>query len=102
MSKTAKWVICCHLRHSGHHRHHLCGDLPGRTRSIRCRALFPARSPCTGHYHKRALISAVIGVVLLAIAVYLGMTTRRSAATQDGSTVARPAPGSTCLTGEEH
>jgi hypothetical protein len=41
----------------------------------------PGQMPGTGHYHKRALISAVIGVVLLAIAFYLGLATRRSAAT---------------------
>ncbi len=39
----------------------------------------PGKKATTGHYHKRAFISGVIGVVLLAIAVYLGMTTRRSA-----------------------
>jgi hypothetical protein len=41
----------------------------------------PGKMPGTGHYHKRALVSAVIGIVLLAIAAYLGMTTRRSTAT---------------------
>ena len=40
----------------------------------------PGKKATPGHYHKRAFISAVIGVVLLAIAVYLGMTTRRSTA----------------------
>ena len=39
----------------------------------------PGKKATTGHYHKRAFISGVIGVVLLAIAFYLGMTTRRSA-----------------------
>ena len=39
----------------------------------------PGKKATPGHYHKRAFISGVIGVVLLAIAFYLGMTTRRSA-----------------------
>ena len=38
----------------------------------------PGKKAIGGHYHKRAFISAVIGIVLLAIAAYLGMTTRRS------------------------
>lgn len=57
----------------------------------------PGKTATTGHYHKRAFISAVIGIVLLAIAVYLGMTARRSAATQTGSTpqpAAGPVPAS--------
>ena len=41
----------------------------------------PGKKNVGGHYHKRAFISAVIGVVLLAIAAYLGMTTRRSTST---------------------
>jgi uncharacterized membrane protein len=49
----------------------------------------PGKSATTGHYHKRAFISAVIGVVLLAIAVYLGTTARRS--TSDAGSVAEPA-----------
>ena len=52
----------------------------------------PGKKAMPGHYHKRALISAVIGIVLLAIAVYLGMTTRRSTATQAASTP-EPAAG---------
>jgi hypothetical protein len=46
----------------------------------------PGKQSITGHYHKRALLSAVIGIVLLAIAVYLGLTVQRSAANQVGVT----------------
>ena len=56
----------------------------------------PGKTGTTGHYHKRALISAVIGIVLVAIAVYLGVTAQRSTATQVGSTpepAVGPAPG---------
>lgn len=41
----------------------------------------PGKKAIPGHYHKRALLSAVIGIVLLAIAFYLGLATRRSAET---------------------
>ena len=95
MSNTAKWVICVICAVLGVVAliyaviylavpiHSLPGFVPGKTGT-------------TGHYHKRALISAVIGIVLLAIAVYLGMTAQRSTATQVGSTpepVVGPAPG---------
>jgi hypothetical protein len=46
----------------------------------------PGKTATTGHYHKRAFVSAVIGIVLLAIAVYLGMAARRSTTTQVSST----------------
>jgi hypothetical protein len=42
-----------------------------------------------GHYHKRALLVGIIGVVLLAIAVFFGMPARRSKVAPAGST---PAP----------
>jgi uncharacterized membrane protein len=45
----------------------------------------PGKKGVNGHYHKRALLSAVIGIVLLAIAVYLGVTAQRATATQIGS-----------------
>lgn len=48
----------------------------------------PGKKAISGHYHKRAFVSGVIGVILLAIAGYLGMSVRRSAATQ-----ATPASG---------
>jgi uncharacterized membrane protein len=53
----------------------------------------PGKTPVNGHYHKRALISAVIGVVLLAVAVYLGITAQRSSAAHVGSN-SEPALGS--------
>jgi hypothetical protein len=53
----------------------------------------PGKKATTGHYHKRAFASAVIGIVLLAIATYLGMTARRSATAQVGATPG-PAVGS--------
>jgi uncharacterized membrane protein len=49
----------------------------------------PGQKAGGGHYHKRAFVAAVIGVVLLAIAVYLGMTTRRSSSSAES--VAGPA-----------
>lgn len=52
----------------------------------------PGKKATTGHYHKRAFISGVIGIVLLAIAFYLAMTTRRSASA--GSVGAAPSTGS--------
>jgi hypothetical protein len=46
----------------------------------------PGKVATTGHYHKRAALSGVIGIVLLAIAVYFGMSARRSTATSAGTT----------------
>jgi heme A synthase len=92
MSDTAKWVICAICAVLGIVAliyaviylavpiHSLPGFVPGKTAT-------------TGHYHKRAFVSAVIGIVLLAIAVYLGMATRRSTAAHAGSTP-QPASGS--------
>src|SRR5580704_296349 len=39
-----------------------------------------------GHYHKRALLAGIIGIVLLAIAVFLGMPARRSKGARAGTT----------------
>jgi hypothetical protein len=58
----------------------------------------PGKKATTGHYHKRAFISAVIGIVLLAIAAYLGMTARRSTAAQVAST---PEPAVGAAAGDE-
>ena len=89
MSNTAKWVICAICAVLGVIGliyaviylavpiHSLPGFVPGKTAT-------------TGHYHKRAFAAAVIGVVLLAIAVYLSVTIRRSEGTQAGSA---PEPG---------
>jgi hypothetical protein len=40
----------------------------------------PGKRPVGGHYHKRALVAGVIGVVLLVISALIGATTRRTAA----------------------
>ena len=53
----------------------------------------PGQKASGGHYHKRAFVAAVIGVVLLAIAFYLGLTTRRSTSTA-GSVAGPAAAGS--------
>ena len=92
MSNTAKWVISAICAVVGIIAliyaviylavpiHSLPGFVPGKTAT-------------TGHYHKRAFLTAVIGVVLLVIAVYLGMAARRSTADQAGSAPVDPAPG---------
>jgi hypothetical protein len=84
VSNTAKWVICAICAVLGVIGliyaviyvavpiHSLPGFVPGKTAT-------------TGHYHKRAFAAAVIGVVLLAIAFYVGMTARRSTETRVGS-----------------
>lgn len=85
MSITAKWVICAicavlgivALIYAVIYLAVPIHSLPG---------FVPGKKATTGHYHKRALISAVIGVVLLAIAAYLGTTARSSTAPQGGST----------------
>lgn len=103
MSNTAKWVICAICAVLGIIAliyaviylavpiHSLPGFVPGKTAT-------------TGHYHKRAFISGVIGIVLLAIAVYLGITAQRSAGTQLGSTpqpAAAPGPTTSQEAGDE-
>jgi uncharacterized membrane protein len=91
VSNNAKWIIAAILAVLGVIAliyaiiylavpiHSLPGFVPGKTAT-------------TGHYHKRAFISGVIGVVLLAIAVYIGMTTRRSESTT-GSVTGSASPG---------
>jgi uncharacterized membrane protein len=64
--------------------HSLPGFVPGKQAGV------------YGHYHKRAALTGVIGIVLLAIAIFVGMGARRSSTTRDGSTpepAAGPAPG---------
>ena len=92
MSSTAKWVICAicailgivALIYAVIYLAVPIHSLPG---------FVPGKKATTGHYHKRAFASAVIGIVLLAIAAYVGMAARRSSATQVGSP-AEPAVGS--------
>ena len=50
----------------------------------------PGKRPVGGHYHKRALVAGVIGVVLLVISALIGATTRRTA-TPPANPVAPPA-----------
>ena len=50
----------------------------------------PGKKAVPGHYHKRAFASFVIGIVLLAIAGYLGMSVRRSSAGQVTSPPEQP------------
>jgi uncharacterized membrane protein len=63
--------------------HSLPGFVPG------------GKAAVNGHYHKRALATGVIAVVLIAIAVVVGVSARRSAETQSG-----PAAGAQA--GSEH
>ena len=96
MSSTARWVICAVCAVLGVIAiiiaiiylavpiHSLPGFVPGK------------KVGYNGHYHKRALISAVIGIVLLAIAAFVGWPARRANAASAGSTQAPatdPAPG---------
>jgi hypothetical protein len=53
--------------------HSLPGFVPGKQAAI------------NGHYHKRAALTGVIAVVLLAVAVVIGISARRSGS-QGGST----------------
>lgn len=103
MSKNAKWVIAAICAILGVIAiiyaiiylavpiHSLPGFVPGK-------------KAVPGHYHKRAFFSAVIGIVLLAIAVYLGMTTRSGTATHaaagPGPDPAGPASQSVSTEGE--
>ena len=79
MSNTAKWVIsaiCAVLGivaliyaviYLATPIHSLPGFVPGKV-------------AVNGHYHKRALLCAIIGIVLLAIAGVIGIAARRSSA----------------------
>ena len=96
MSSTARWVICVVCAVLGVVAliyaviylavpiHSLPGFVPGK------------KAGYGGHYHKRALLVAIIGIVLLAIAVFFGMPARRSKVAPAGSTpgpAVDPAPG---------
>ena len=84
MSSTVKWVLCAVCAVLGVIAliyaviylsvpiHSLPGFVPGKTNVI-------------GHYHKRAALTGVIGVVLIAVAVVVGINARRSATGQAGS-----------------
>ena len=96
MSSTVRWVICVVCAVLGVIAliyaviyvsvpiHSLPGFVPGKELGN------------GGHYHKRALLVGIIGIVLLAIAVFFGMPARRSKVAPVGSTpgpAANPAPG---------
>ena len=84
MSSTVKWVLCAVCAVLGVIAliyaviylsvpiHSLPGFVPGKTN-------------VNGHYHKRAALTGVIGVVLIAVAVVVGINARRSATGQAGS-----------------
>jgi hypothetical protein len=91
VSSTVKWVVCAVCAVLGAIAliyaviylsvgiHSLPGFVPGKEVGV------------NGHYHKRAALTGVIGVVLLAVAVVVGMSARRSATGQAGSTPGTPA-----------
>lgn len=84
MSSSARWVICVVLAILGVLAliyaviyvsvpiHSLPGFVPGKR-------------PVNGHYHKRALLVAIIGIVLLAISAFVGMTARNATTARVGS-----------------
>ena len=84
MSSSVKWVVCgvCAVLgvialiyaviYLSVPIHSLPGFVPGKTN-------------VNGHYHKRAALTGVIGVVLIAVAIVVGMNARRSATGQAGS-----------------
>ncbi len=86
MSNTAKWVVCAICAVLGIVAliyaviyltvgiHSLPGFVPGKEAYV------------NGHYHKRAALAGVIGIVLLVIAVVVAMRTGRSTAPGVGST----------------
>jgi hypothetical protein len=79
VSSSVKWVVCAVCAVVGVIAliyaviylavpiHSLPGFVPGKQAAI------------NGHYHKRALLCGLIGVVLLAVAIFLGISARRSA-----------------------
>ena len=95
MSSGARWVICAVCAVVGVIAliyaviyvsvpiHSIPGFVPGKVVGD------------NGHYHKRALLVAVIGVVLLVIAAFFGFRARNSEVAPAGSTsgpAADPAP----------
>ena len=96
MSSTARWVICVvfavlgviALIYAVIYLAVPIHSLPG---------FVPGKKPVGGHYHKRALLVAIIGIVLLAIAAFFGMPARRAKVAPAGPTpgpAVNPSPGS--------
>jgi type VI protein secretion system component VasK len=83
MSSSARWVICAvfavlgviALIYAVIYVSVPIHSLPG---------FVPGQKPGGGHYHKRALLWAVIGVVLLAIAAFVAWGARRTTAAPAG------------------
>ena len=65
-------------------------------------SFIPGKHPVNGHYHKRAAVAAVIGIVLLAIAAVIGLRNRGRVAAPVGSVPDSAAvPGPDAATVEE-
>jgi|ERR1700733_7462550 hypothetical protein len=77
MSSTARWVICAicavlgviALIYAVIYLAVPIHSLPG---------FVPGHKAGAGHYHKRALLTAIIGIVLLAIAAFFGIGARNA------------------------
>jgi hypothetical protein len=90
VSSTVKWVLCAvcavlgviALIYAVIYLAVPIHSLPG---------FVPGKHAVNGHYHKRAALTGVIGVVLIAVAVVVGMSARRSATDQGGSAPATQA-----------
>jgi uncharacterized membrane protein len=84
LSSSVKWVICAvcavvgiiALIYAVIYLAVPIHSLPG---------FVPGKRPVDGHYHKRALLTGVIGVVLVAVAVVAGASARRGATVPSGS-----------------
>ena len=50
-------------------------------------SFIPGKHAVNGHYHKRAALSGVIGIVLLALAAVVAFRTRRGPSVQAGTPV---------------
>lgn len=78
MSSTARWIICTvcailgviALVYAVIYLSVPIHSLPG---------FVPGKHDVNGHYHKRAALTGVIGVVLLAIAIFVGLGARNRA-----------------------
>jgi hypothetical protein len=55
-------------------------------------SFIPGKHNVNGHYHKRGVIAAVIGVVLLAIGGFIGFRGRRASATAPPAQVGEAGP----------
>ncbi len=94
MSSSARWVICTvcavlgviALIYAVIYLAVPIHSLPG---------FVPGKHAVNGHYHKRAALTGVIGIVLLAIAIFFGLGARSSAAAGTGASPGPdPAAGS--------